>query len=77
MSGANKLPTNADIARARFPATYEQATTAKWPEPADADEFDDPLFDNTRDYLDQLDRYRKHKARCDDVMLKRRGRRKV
>jgi hypothetical protein len=28
MSVANKLPTNADIARARFPATYEQAKTA-------------------------------------------------
>jgi hypothetical protein len=28
MSVANKLPTNADTARARFPATYEQARTA-------------------------------------------------
>jgi hypothetical protein len=29
-----------------------------WPEPADGDEDDDPLFDSTRDYVEQIDRYK-------------------
>jgi hypothetical protein len=29
-----------------------------WPEPKDADDYDDPLFDSTRDYVDQIDRYK-------------------
>ena len=32
----------------------------EWPEPRDADEDDDPLFDSTRDYVTQVDRYKKH-----------------
>jgi hypothetical protein len=31
-----------------------------WPEPAEGEEDDDPLFDSTRDYLDQIDRYKLH-----------------
>ena len=35
-----------------------------WPdEPADADEDDDPLFDSTRDYIEQIDRYKRHQGR--------------
>jgi predicted nucleic acid-binding Zn ribbon protein len=30
----------------------------EWPEPKDADEDPDPLFDSTRDYLDQIGRYK-------------------
>ena len=33
------------------------------PEPAEGDEDDDPLFDSTRDYIEQLDRYKKHQDR--------------
>jgi hypothetical protein len=29
-----------------------------WPVPADGDEDDDPLFDSTRDYITQIDRYK-------------------
>ena len=29
-----------------------------WPQPADGDEDDDPLFDSTRDYVEQMDRYK-------------------
>jgi hypothetical protein len=31
-----------------------------WPEPAEGDEDDDPLFDSTRDYITQIDRYKEH-----------------
>lgn len=30
----------------------------EWPEPAEGDEDDDPLFDLTRDYVEQIDRYK-------------------
>jgi hypothetical protein len=33
------------------------------PEPAEGDDDDDPLFDSTRDYVEQLDRYREHQDR--------------
>jgi hypothetical protein len=29
-----------------------------WPEPADGDEDDDPLFDSTRSYVTQMDAYK-------------------
>jgi hypothetical protein len=29
-----------------------------WPVPADGDEDDDPLFDSTRSYIEQIDRYK-------------------
>jgi hypothetical protein len=29
-----------------------------WPEPADATEWEDPLFDSNRDYVEQMDRYK-------------------
>jgi hypothetical protein len=32
----------------------------KWPEPRDADEDYDPLFDSTRDYVEQINRYKEH-----------------
>ncbi len=31
-----------------------------WPEPDEGDEDDDPLFDSTRDYVEQIDRYKEH-----------------
>jgi hypothetical protein len=34
-----------------------------WPEPEQADEDDDPLFDPTRDYVDQIDRYKHHQGK--------------
>jgi hypothetical protein len=43
----------------------ERAETSaiEWPEPVDGDEDDDPLFDSTRDYVEQIDRYKKHQDR--------------
>jgi hypothetical protein len=38
----------------------------EWPEPADADEYEDPLFDSSRDYLTQIAKYREHKGQDDD-----------
>jgi hypothetical protein len=33
------------------------------PEPAEGDEDDDPLYDSTRDYVGQIDRYKQHQGR--------------
>lgn len=35
----------------------------EWPEPKEGDEDDDPLFDSTRDYLDQVARYKEHQGK--------------
>jgi hypothetical protein len=32
-------------------------------EPEDGDEDDDPLFDSTRDYVEQIDRFKEHQAK--------------
>jgi hypothetical protein len=34
-----------------------------WPEPEFADEDDDPLFDSTRDYVEQIDRFKEHQQK--------------
>jgi hypothetical protein len=34
-----------------------------WPEPDDGNEDDDPLFDSTRDYLEQIDRFKFHQGK--------------
>jgi hypothetical protein len=34
-----------------------------WPEPDEGDEDDDPLFDSTRDYVEQIDRYKEHQGK--------------
>ncbi len=41
-----------------------------WPEPR-ADELDDPLYDSTRDYVVQVDRFREHQGKNADVRLVR------
>jgi hypothetical protein len=41
----------------------------EWPEAREADEDDDPLFDSTRDYVEQIDRYKEHQ----DKPTERRG----
>src|SRR5262245_18836820 len=40
-----------------YPADHD------WPEPRDPDEDDDPLFDSTRDYVEQMDRHKQHQAK--------------
>jgi hypothetical protein len=35
----------------------------EWPEPDEGDEDDDPLFDSTRDYVEQVDRFKGHRGR--------------
>jgi hypothetical protein len=39
------------------------ASEFDWPEPCEGDEDDDPLFDNQRTYVEQIDRYRKHQGK--------------
>jgi hypothetical protein len=41
-----------------------------WPEPEDGDEDDDPLFDSNREYIEQVNRYKRHQGKPID---KRRG----
>lgn len=35
----------------------------EWPEPAEGDEDDDPLFNSTRDFIEQTDRYKAHQGK--------------
>jgi hypothetical protein len=35
----------------------------EWPEPREPDEDDDPLFDSTRDYVKQMERYKQHQGK--------------
>ena len=62
-----------DIAQ-RFNSIHGTITTAmqeqapdvdeiEWPEPEEGDEDDDPLFDSTRGYVEQIDRYKQHQGK--------------
>jgi hypothetical protein len=43
-----------------------------WPEPVEIDEDDDdPLYDSTRSYVEQVDRFRRHQGKDADVRLSR------
>jgi hypothetical protein len=42
-----------------------------WPEPVDGDEWDDPLYDSTREYVEQVDRFREFQDKDSDVRLGR------
>ena len=43
-----------------------------WPEPAEAEEWsDDPLYDSTRTYVEQVDRFREYQGEDADVRLAR------
>lgn len=50
-----------------------------WPEPDEGDEDDDPLFDSTRDYVEQIDRFKRHQGKlttrkaCSDKGADRNG----
>jgi hypothetical protein len=35
----------------------------EWPEPDEGDEDLDPLFDSTRDYVEQIDHYKEHQGK--------------
>jgi hypothetical protein len=50
---------------AELESELPNAEDYKWPEPKDGDEDDDPLYDSTRDYLDQLDRYHEHQGKSE------------
>jgi hypothetical protein len=62
---------------ARINAAIEAATPDPdqfdWPEPAEADEDNDPLYDSSRSYLEQVARFRRYRGDDDDdPILKRR-----
>ncbi len=45
-------------------ASAPDLDAVEWPEPREsADEDPDPLFDSTRDYVEQIDRYKRHQGR--------------
>jgi predicted nucleic acid-binding Zn ribbon protein len=41
-----------------------------WPEPDDGDEDDDPLFDSTREFIEQVDRYKEHQGKPTEGVAK-------
>jgi hypothetical protein len=47
-------------------AAAPEADDFEWPEPAEGDEADDPLYDSTREYIEQVDRFRKHQGKDED-----------
>jgi hypothetical protein len=47
----------------------------EWPEPKDADEDPDPLFDSTRDYLDQVERYKAQQGKRIELLQPRKYKR--
>jgi hypothetical protein len=53
----------------------ETSDAFEWPEPAEGDEADDPLYDFSRDYIDQVDRFREHRGLSvdDGLLLKNRA----
>src|SRR5262249_4441570 len=46
-----------------MPSTFE------WPDPAEGDEDADPLFDSSRSYVDQIDRYRRQQGKPEQADL--------
>jgi len=59
-----------DAIEADLAAELPSADDYKWPEPNDGDEDDDPLYDSSRDYFDQLARYREHQGKPEDASFK-------
>jgi hypothetical protein len=41
-----------------------------WPEPDDGDDDDDPLFDSTREFVEQVDRYKNHQGKPTEGVAK-------
>jgi hypothetical protein len=42
----------------------------EWPEPGESDEVEDPLFDSTRDYVEQIDRFNEHRQRPNERRIR-------
>jgi hypothetical protein len=51
-------------------ANAPKANDFDWPEPDDGDEDGDPLFDSTREYVEQIDRYKEHQGKPTSVPKK-------
>lgn len=47
-------------------------SSVEWPEPAEGDKHPDLLFDSTRSYLDQIDRYKRHQGKPTERRPRRR-----
>jgi hypothetical protein len=69
----DRLVTQAETMLARMKAALEEAAPDPdlfdWPLPADGDEDDNPLYDSTRDYVEQVDVYRAHRGDDEDIRL--------
>jgi hypothetical protein len=44
-------------------AEAPDADSYDWPQPREGKEDDDPLYDSTRGYIEQIDRYKKHQGK--------------
>jgi hypothetical protein len=59
-----------DAVEADLAAELPSADDYRWPEPKDGVEDDDPLYDSSRDYFEQLARYREHQGKPEDAGFK-------
>ena len=59
-----------DAIEADLAAELPSADDYEWPEPKGGDEDDDPLYDSSREYFDQLARYREHQGKPEDASFK-------
>ncbi|SIO54815.1 hypothetical protein SAMN05443247_07909 [Bradyrhizobium erythrophlei] len=68
----NRLVAEAEPVLAQMKdALSENLPAPDLPEPAEGDEDDDALYDSTRDYVAQVDIFRAHKGRDDNIVLAR------
>jgi hypothetical protein len=56
-----------DTITSELDAESPMADDYDWPEPEDGDEDPDPLFDSTRSYDEQMERYREHQGKPEDT----------
>jgi hypothetical protein len=60
-----------DAIEADLQAEAPDADDYEWPEAEEGDEDDDPLFDSTRGYVEQVERYREHQGKDAAPVLQR------
>jgi hypothetical protein len=67
----DRLVAQAETVRTQMTAAFEEAAPDMdlfdWPEAAEGDEDDDALYVSTRDYVEQVDVYRAHRGKDEDI----------
>jgi phage gp46-like protein len=60
---SDRMRASAQGSRLELARLAHTVEPVEWPEPAEADEDLDPLFDSTREYVEQMDRYKEHQGK--------------